>query len=252
MKITPKNWASFQHYKDRSPSWIKLHRSLLDDFDFQRLPVASRALAPMLWLLASEDLNGEIDADLEKLSFRLRQSKEELRAALKPLILSGFFDVGQDDSEALALLYQDACPEKETQVQTETQVKGSAEEKSSAGADAPSVVEFPKAEKLNPANDGHPSWWPRRDRYGYLPAGIDEKITFDVGVAILGQKSRGLIAKLVKLYEYDYRGVTDILLQSESKNEPTEWIGGVLRKLPHERPMARHVQYPEDAYRGAL
>ena len=28
-----KNWAQFQHFKDRSPPWIKLHREFLDDYD---------------------------------------------------------------------------------------------------------------------------------------------------------------------------------------------------------------------------
>ena len=50
-RIRPKNWHSFQHYKDRDPTWIKLHKKLLDDYEFQSLPLASRALAPMLWLL---------------------------------------------------------------------------------------------------------------------------------------------------------------------------------------------------------
>jgi GT2 family glycosyltransferase len=54
MKLKPKKWSEFQHYKNRSPSWIKLHAKLLDDVAFQRLPRASQALAPMLWLIARE------------------------------------------------------------------------------------------------------------------------------------------------------------------------------------------------------
>ena len=54
MKITPRNWARFQHYNTRRPPWIKLHRGLLDDYQFHTLPLASKALAPLLWLLASE------------------------------------------------------------------------------------------------------------------------------------------------------------------------------------------------------
>jgi transposase InsO family protein len=30
-----------QHYKERSPRWIKLHRKTLDDYEFQCLPLAS-------------------------------------------------------------------------------------------------------------------------------------------------------------------------------------------------------------------
>ena len=78
MKLVPKNWVDFQHYKDRAPPWIKLHKGLLDDSVFQRLPVASRALAPMLWLLASEAKDGAFDASLSELSFRLRQSEKDV------------------------------------------------------------------------------------------------------------------------------------------------------------------------------
>ena len=113
MGITPKNWNEFQHYKDRSPAWIKLHRGLLDNFDFHRLPVASRALAPMLWLLASEYEDGHITASIDELAFRFRVSPAELRSALKPLIDSGFFL----DSAPLADCKRDAIPEKEGETQ---------------------------------------------------------------------------------------------------------------------------------------
>lgn len=91
MSITPKNWKDFQHYKDRAPSWIKLHKGLLNDFEFTRLPVASRALAPMLWLLASEYEGGVIDGSNEKIAFRVHMTLDDLEEALRPLIDSGFF-----------------------------------------------------------------------------------------------------------------------------------------------------------------
>lgn len=126
MIIAPRNWKQFQHYTDRKPTWVKLHRDLLDNFDFHRLPVASRALAPMLWLLASEDDKGEIDADSDKLSFRLRMSAAELEAALKPLITAKFFEVMQSASEPLAEAERDACSEREVEreeeAETETEV----------------------------------------------------------------------------------------------------------------------------------
>jgi len=110
MKLIPKNWKSFQHYKHRSPPWVKLHRSLLDDFDYQCLPVASRALAPMLWLLASESDDGTIEATREELAFRLRMGEKDFEDALKPLINKGFF---KNDSKALAKPKQSAVPEIE-------------------------------------------------------------------------------------------------------------------------------------------
>jgi len=121
MHITPKNWAEFQHYKDRDPTWIKLHKRLLDDYEFQCLPVASRALAPMLWLLASEHKSGLIDADHKKLGFRLRMTPEDVGCALKPLVEANFFEVVQDASSPLAEPERVASPEKEREKQVQTQ-----------------------------------------------------------------------------------------------------------------------------------
>src|SRR4051812_41973837 len=108
MILTPKNWKSFQHYKDRAPAWIKLHKGLLNDYDFYCLPVASRALAPILWLLASEYEDGKITGSLDALAFKLHMARGDFADALSPLIQSGFFDA----SEPLAECKRDAIPEK--------------------------------------------------------------------------------------------------------------------------------------------
>lgn len=113
MAYSVKNWKEFQHYKDRSPTWIKLHKYLLDDYEFHSLPVASRALAPMLWLLASEyedASSGVIEGTDQKICFRLRMSVEEFVKAIKPLIEKGFII---SDSTVLAEPERDASPEKE-------------------------------------------------------------------------------------------------------------------------------------------
>lgn len=115
-RLSIKNWAEFQHYKDRSPPWIKLHKSLLDNYDYQRLPIASRALAPMLWLLASESQDGTIEDDVGKLAFRLRQPEQEVRDGLEPLIHAGFL---VSDSNVLAGCQQDACLETERETERE-------------------------------------------------------------------------------------------------------------------------------------
>lgn len=113
MRLVPKNWDSFQHYKDRSPPWIKLHKSLIDDRAYQCLPLASRALAPMLWLLASEEKDGAFNAAPEELAFRLRTSEKEILQGLDPLIKAGFFMPVQSDSDVLAPCLQPAVPETE-------------------------------------------------------------------------------------------------------------------------------------------
>lgn len=91
MRLVPKNWGRFQHYTDRRPPWIKLHHKLLDDIDYLRLPAASRGLAPLLWLLASESEDGSFDSDIGGLSFRLRLPAKEVTVGLRALVEAGFF-----------------------------------------------------------------------------------------------------------------------------------------------------------------
>ena len=120
MRLVVKNWADFQHYKDRSPPWIKLHRGLLDDDEFHCLPDASRALAPMLWLLASESEDGSIETELPKLAFRLRTTPDLLSAALKPLVDNGFI---VDASNVLATCKPAAIPETEGETEEEREAE---------------------------------------------------------------------------------------------------------------------------------
>ena len=117
MLLQPKNWAVFQHYKDRCPPWIKLHRDLLNDRTFMRLPIASKALAPMLWLLASESKEGIFDGSLDELMFRLHITEKDYRDGLKSLIDNGFFAYA---SNTLAECHQLAIPETERETETET------------------------------------------------------------------------------------------------------------------------------------
>jgi hypothetical protein len=120
MLLQPKNWAVFQHYKDRCPPWIKLHRDLLNDRVYMCLPLASKALAPLLWLLASETKNGQFDGSLDELVFRLHITSKEYDDGLKPLIDKGFFIVV---SGALAERKQIAIPETETETEVETKTE---------------------------------------------------------------------------------------------------------------------------------
>jgi hypothetical protein len=127
VKLTPKGWRDFQHYKDRSPPWIRLHRKLLDNKDYHRLPVESRALAPMLWLLASESVDGVIDATLDDLAFRLRSTEEAIRSGLLPLVERGFFALEHDASNVL----QRAVPETETEAEREADAEALTEAEAS-------------------------------------------------------------------------------------------------------------------------
>lgn len=144
MSITPKNWSTFQHYKDRKPAWIKLHHGLLDDYTFARLPVASRALAPMLWLLASEYKDGEITASFEEIAFRFRMTHAELCEAVHPLVEAKFFLLTNDvaarlppASGSLAEPEPVAIPERERQVREEKEYLS---EPSSDASDVPREI----------------------------------------------------------------------------------------------------------------
>jgi hypothetical protein len=120
MMLRPKNWSEYQHYKDRNPPWIKLHRDLLNDRDFMCLPIASKAIAPLLWLLASEEKSGDFNANVAELAFRLRMTEKEINDGLKPLISKGFF---VDASGVLAECEQLAIPETERETEKEVEKK---------------------------------------------------------------------------------------------------------------------------------
>jgi hypothetical protein len=122
-RLKVKGWEEFQHYKHRSPPWIKLHKKLLDNFEYHCLPLASRALAPMLWLIASESDDGSIEFNIQALSFRLRVSEKDIKDAVIPLIDKGFLidasgalaQCMQDDSELLLQSRVEAESERETE-----------------------------------------------------------------------------------------------------------------------------------------
>lgn len=156
MILTPKNWKSFQHYKERTPSWIKLHKGLMTDFEFVRLPVASRALAPMLWLLASEYEDGSINASIEKIAFRVHMGVDELRAALTPLIDSGFFDA----SEVLAAPLATCLPREEDIGKRTSEER----EKKSRSASPPNE-DFENFKKDYPKRAGNYGWKAAERKY---------------------------------------------------------------------------------------
>jgi hypothetical protein len=101
-----------------------------------RLPIASKAIAPMLWLLASESKDGVFDGSLDELVFRLHITEKEYQAGVKPLIDNDFFNVV---SGVLAERYQVAIPETERETETETK-----KEKKTLGKRLASDFSFPK------------------------------------------------------------------------------------------------------------
>ena len=110
------NWDEMQHYKDRSPPWIKLHNELLESYEFECLQDASKAHLLCIWLLASRTGN-KIKADSRWIARKIGANTE---VNLDELINSGFLllnqplpSMGQDASNMLQGMEQDACLEGE-------------------------------------------------------------------------------------------------------------------------------------------
>lgn len=122
-RLLVKNWDEFQHYKDRNPPWIKLHRALLDDYEFSQLPDAAKAHLMLIWLFASHN-DGCIPHDPE---FLARKVGAMQSVDLELLLERGFLiperrasdmldDCKQPASSALAL-----ARSRETEAETETE-----------------------------------------------------------------------------------------------------------------------------------
>ena len=87
-----KNWERFQHYKRRSPPWIKLHRELLNDFAFQSLKDAARSHLIMIWVLAA-GTDGVIPANATFIASRIGATSP---IDLDAIIASGLLETVDD------------------------------------------------------------------------------------------------------------------------------------------------------------
>lgn len=77
-----KDWHNYQHYRDGSPKWIKLHNSLLDNSDFFKMSITARAALPIIWLVASKTTDGFVTNDINDLAHYCRMPVEEMKQAV--------------------------------------------------------------------------------------------------------------------------------------------------------------------------
>jgi hypothetical protein len=150
MKI--KNWAAFQHYKHRSPPWIRLYKKLLDDPEWFALSGDASKVLAMCWLVGSENF-GELPT-VPKLAFRFRMAERRLIELLQEL--THWLDL--DASTMLAECRQHAT----TETETETEKK---EDSSSRPVSAARLNGHPIKlidEKLEAAFSNFYSKYPRR------------------------------------------------------------------------------------------
>jgi hypothetical protein len=119
-KMKIKNWNTFQHFKDRRPPWIKLHRDIMEQRDINMITDRSFRVLVNLWILASEDktLQGVLPP-IPDIAFRLRLEES--------VIVSSLQELGQwidsDDIDLISDCNQPVPPEVETETEKETKVK---------------------------------------------------------------------------------------------------------------------------------
>jgi hypothetical protein len=120
------DWDDLQHYKDRSPPWIKLHNKLLDDYNFSCLQDASKAHLMCIYMLASRTEN-KLPYDTDWITNKIGA---KTKVDLKELLDAGFIitdtpvesektdtkqqviSMEQNASKALHNTAQDACLEE--------------------------------------------------------------------------------------------------------------------------------------------
>jgi hypothetical protein len=104
------NWHQYQHYKDRSPTWIKSYTRLIDgdSIEFSRLSDAQKWQMHAITMLASRH-NNSIPCDPAWISERLHLSS---KLDLKALEATGMLEIVDVASNVLAECKQDATLEK--------------------------------------------------------------------------------------------------------------------------------------------
>ena len=127
-----KNWAKFQHFKNRRPPWIKLHREILDQRDINVISDRSFRVLINCWLLASEDRELEgILPTIQDIAFRVRIEEKYIVESLQEL--TNFID--STDVILISERYQVGPPETETETENKKTCIRSSAKKYANGAD---------------------------------------------------------------------------------------------------------------------
>lgn len=160
----------YQHYKDRRPAWVKLHRHVLESYDFGCLQDASKWLALGTILLASESGN-RIPWDEEWVKNRLQMTT---LPNFNDLLSIGFIELCDGASNLLAECSVSASPETEKEKEKEREKKLHR----AAHAAPPDVVSDYTAEwgairALYPKREGAQGWPVAKERYvAHRKAGV--------------------------------------------------------------------------------
>ena len=162
--VRVRNLAKYQHYKDRNPPWIKLHRDLLEDYEFESLPDATKAHALLLLLLAAR-LENKIPSDPEWIA---RKIGARSPVDIESLVRSRFLERVETEpehvaSDTLAESKQHALAEGETE---ERQRRG--RDRGARASAAPSP-EIPTSLKVPTFEAAWSEWDEYRKQSGFKP-----------------------------------------------------------------------------------
>lgn len=94
--LTIKGWRGHQHYKHRSPPWIKLHRAIIEDYAFSALKDKTKAHLMLIWVLAS-GAEGRIPHDAKFIASKISAAEA---VDLESMIEAGFLIEDEDEGEA--------------------------------------------------------------------------------------------------------------------------------------------------------
>jgi len=87
-----KNWRDHQHYKKRSPPWIKLHRAVIEDYAFSTLKDKTKAHLILIWVLAA-GTEGRIPNDAKFIASKISAAEP---VDLQAMIDAGFLSVDEN------------------------------------------------------------------------------------------------------------------------------------------------------------
>lgn len=192
--IAIREWAKHQHYSDRSPPWIKLHRDILTSATWVASDDASRVLAIALMVLASQ-CNNKILADPDYIK---RVAYLNKTPDLSKLINLGFIDyidengVASMPEERASVDADHATQRREEKIRSETEKndpafddfwsaypnkvgKGKAREAWLKATTKATAEQITSAVKSYPwPNDSqfipHPATWLNQERWADQPA----------------------------------------------------------------------------------
>ena len=107
-----KNWREYQHYKQRTPPWIKLHRAVIDDYLFAALKDRTKAHLIMIWVLASAS-EGRIPHDAKFIGARINANEP---VDIEAMIEAGFL-LYEDSQDAVKSQPEEPNPANEKNAQ---------------------------------------------------------------------------------------------------------------------------------------